>query len=121
MFRIPLQPADELRDSGRCRSGHLPVMSQSRDKSTLLSRAARLKRWVIATTSIWYAILIGAGMLLAGRSDYAEQRRERNFDWMLTWLASQPRREIVIVDVDARTLAAKGQWPWGRDTIALMI
>ena len=121
MFRIPLQPADELRDSGRGRSGHLPAMSQSRDKSTLLSRAARLKRWVIATTSIWYAILIGAGMLLAGRSDYAEQRRERNFDWMLTWLASQPSREIVIVDVDGRTLAAKGQWPWGRDTIALMI
>jgi adenylate cyclase len=96
-------------------------MFKSRDSSGLLSRAAQLKRWTVATTSIWYAILVGAGMLLAGRSDYAEQRRERNFDWMLTWLEPQQSAEIVVVDIDMRTLAAKGPWPWGRDRIASLM
>jgi adenylate cyclase len=96
-------------------------MPQSRDKSSLLARAIRLKRWTIATSSVWYAIVVGAGMLLAGRSEYAEQRRERNFDWMLTWLEPQPSREIVIVDIDSRTLTAKGPWPWGRDRIASLV
>lgn len=96
-------------------------MPQSRDKRTLLSRAIRLKRSAIATTSIWFAILVGVGMLLAGRSEYAEQRRERNFDLMLTSLKPQPSQEIVIVDIDSRTLAAKGPWPWGRDRIASLV
>jgi adenylate cyclase len=96
-------------------------MSQSRDKSSLLAYALRLKRWTVATSPIWYVILVSAAMLLAGRSEYAEQRRERNFDWMLTWLAPQPNHEVLIVDIDRRTLAAKGQWPWGRDQIAAMI
>ena len=93
-------------------------MSQPRDTSGLLSRAARLRRWAVATISTWLAILVGILMLLAGRSDFAEQRRERNFDLMLALLPRLPSPEIVIVDIDQRSLAAKGQWPWGRDKIA---
>jgi adenylate cyclase len=60
-------------------------------------------------------------MLLAGRSGFAEQRRERNFDLMLASLPQLHSPEIVIVDIDQRSLAAKGQWPWGRDKIASLI
>ena len=95
-------------------------MPQPRNTSGLLSRAVKLRRLAIATISTWLAIVIGILMLLAGRSDFAEQRRERNFDLML---ASLPRAnpEIVIVDIDQRSLAAHGQWPWGRDKIASLI
>ena len=96
-------------------------MSQPRDTSGLLSRAARLRRWAVATISTWLAILVGILMLLAGRSDFAEQRRERNFDLMLALLPRLPSPEIAIVDIDQRSLAAKGQWPWGRDKIASLI
>jgi len=95
-------------------------MPQPRDTSGLLSRAVRLRRWAVATISTWLAILVGVLMLLAGRSEFAEQRRERNFDLML---ASLPRAnpEIVIVDIDQRSLVAYGQWPWGRDKIASLV
>jgi adenylate cyclase len=96
-------------------------MPQPRETSGLLSRAVSLKRWTISTVSIWLAILIGVLMLLAGRSDFAEQRRERNFDLMLASVRQPPSPEIVIVDIDQRSLAAEGQWPWGRDKIASLI
>ena len=96
-------------------------MSPSRDIGKFLSRAAGLRRWATAWSSVWLAILIGVLMLLAGRSEFAEQRRERNFDLLLASRRLPPSSEIVIVDIDQRSLAAKGQWPWGRDKIAALI
>lgn len=96
-------------------------MFQSRDISGLLSRESRLRRWAIAWSSTWLAILIGVAMLLAGRSEFAEQRRERNFDLVLAFRPLPPSPEVFIVDIDQRSLAAKGQWPWGRDKIASLI
>jgi len=96
-------------------------MSPSRDIGKFLSRATRLRRWATAWSSVWLAILIGVLMLLAGRSEFAEQRRERNFDLLLASRHLPPSPEIVIVDIDQRSLAAKGQWPWGRDRIAALI
>jgi adenylate cyclase len=87
-------------------------MSPSRDIGKFLSRATRLRRWATAWSSVWLAILIGVLMLLAGRSEFAEQRRERNFDLLLASRRLPPSPEIVIVDIDQRSLAAKGQWPW---------
>ena len=96
-------------------------MSRRRDMSMLLSRAAGLKHLVIAGSSIWYALLIGIAMLLLGRSEPGEQRRERNFDLMLASLKHAPSDAIVIVDIDRQSLAAMGQWPWSRDKFALLI
>ena len=96
-------------------------MPQARQSNGLLSRVAGLRRQATATISIWFAILIGVLMLLAGRSEFAEQRRERNFDLMLATQPQPASPEIVIVDIDRRSLMAKGQWPWGRDQIAALI
>lgn len=99
-------------------------MSHWRDMSWLLPRAslfAGLKPRAIARSSVWPALLIAVLILLLARTSPAEQRRERIFDEMLAWLPRAPRPEIVIVDIDRPSLAARGSWPWGRDKIAALI
>ena len=35
--------------------------------------------------------------------------------------ASEPHPEVIILDVDEKSLARLGQWPWPRDTVASLI
>ena len=89
----------------------------------LRSRAALAwsKPTARAKSSVWPAVLVAALIFLLARTSPAEQRRERIFDAMLSWLSLAPRPEIVIVDIDRPTLAARGSWPWGRDKIASLV
>ncbi len=99
-------------------------MSHWRDTSWLRSRAslvAGLKPRAIARSSVWPALLVAALILLLARTSPAEQRRERIFDAMLAWLPRAASPQIVIVDIDRPSLAARGSWPWGRDKIAALI
>jgi adenylate cyclase len=91
------------------------------DESGWLARAAGLARRAVAATSVWPAFVVTALVLLVARTGPAEMRRERVFDLMLAWLPRSPSPEIVIVDIDRASLAARGAWPWGRDRIAALI
>jgi adenylate cyclase len=44
------------------------------------------------------------------------------YDQMLRWTGSTtPSDRVVIVDIDERSLASYGQWPWARDVIARLV
>jgi adenylate cyclase len=64
-------------------------------------------------------------LVLWSLGETREIQRERTFDTLLTWSAPlrsrpQPGR-LVIVDIDAESLAAFGAWPWRRDLLAKLI
>jgi adenylate cyclase len=66
---------------------------------------------------------IAAAALLALNQPASLARLDRAvYDAMLRWSPPKtPDPRIVIVDVDERSLAAVGQWPWRRDHIARLI
>src|SRR5262245_35718953 len=44
------------------------------------------------------------------------------YDHMLRWAGTRPPSDrVVIVDIDERSLARYGQWPWRRDVIARLV
>src|SRR5829696_32428 len=47
---------------------------------------------------------------------------DRVYDRMLRWSRSAPPQgNVIVVDVDQRSLLAVGQWPWRRDVIGRLI
>jgi len=72
------------------------------------------------------AYLIFAALQLAPPPDWLSLIRERGFDAVLTGdmrLRDLPpkRSRVVIVDIDRPTLAALGNWPWPRATMAHLV
>src|SRR5438477_6262202 len=62
--------------------------------------------------------------------DWLNILRERGFDAVLTGdlhlryrfaPADRPRVVVVVVDIDQRTIAALGDWPWPRETMAQLV
>jgi adenylate cyclase len=70
-----------------------------------------------------FALPVGVIALLAlGRPDYLTPLEYSAYDSILRWSARlPPDRRVVIVDVDERSLAAIGRWPWRRDVIGRLV
>ena len=72
------------------------------------------------------ACLIFVGFQLVAPPEWLSLIRERAFDAVLQCdlqLRDSPmgKPEVVVVDIDRRTLAALGNWPWPRATMARLV
>ncbi|MEZ5667861.1 MAG: CHASE2 domain-containing protein [Alphaproteobacteria bacterium] len=79
-----------------------------------------------ASLVIALALLLLAGLLVARALDATPIARLRmaGFDVMQRLAAAEPHDAggaVVILDIDERSLAAHGQWPWPRDRIAHLV
>jgi len=91
-----------------------------------MRRLRRLRRWFVRkfgfSRFVCLALLLGFAVLRVADPAPVEEIRVRTFD---TFQAIDPRvktiRPVTIVDVDERSLAKLGQWPWPRTYVADMI
>ena len=73
------------------------------------------------------ALLIGlsAGAIVAGFAQVADGPLARlantTFDLYQRWAPSPAASSVVIIDIDDRSIAALGQWPWPRTRLAALI
>ena len=91
-----------------------------------MKRLRRLRRWF--TRGFGYArlaclvLLVGFAILRILDPGPIRELRVRTFD---TFQLIDPRvkqiRPVTIVDIDEKSLAKLGQWPWSRTTIADMV
>jgi adenylate cyclase len=91
-----------------------------------MRRLRALRRWISRRIGyarlICLALLIGFAALRIADPPPIEELRVRTFD---TYQRIDPRkktiRPVTIVDIDEKSLAKLGQWPWSRTEIADMI
>ena len=91
-----------------------------------MKRLRRIRRWFARKFGfarlICLALLFGFAVLRVADPAPLQELRVRTFD---TFQAIDPRiktiRPVTIVDIDERSLAKLGQWPWPRTYIADMI
>src|SRR6202162_636459 len=91
-----------------------------------MKRLRALRRWFARRFGyarlVCLALLIGLAALRVADPAAIEELRVRTFD---TFQAIEPRKKtakpVVIVDIDEKSLAKFGQWPWPRTRIADLI
>src|SRR6202040_3666806 len=91
-----------------------------------MKRLKALRRWFARRFGyarlLCLALLIGLAALRIADPAPVEELRVRTFD---TFQRIDPRaktaRPVTIVDIDEKSLAKLGQWPWPRTRIADMI
>src|SRR5665213_2477992 len=91
-----------------------------------MKRLRRLRRWFARKFGyarlICLALLIGLAALRVADPAPVQELRVRVFD---TFQRIEPRvktvRPVTIIDIDEKSLAKFGQWPWPRTRIADMI
>ncbi len=91
-----------------------------------MKRLRALRRWFARRFGyarlVCLALLIGLAALRIADPAAIEELRVRTFD---TFQAVEPRKKtakpVVIVDIDEKSLAKLGQWPWPRTRIADLI
>lgn len=77
--------------------------------------------------SKWLALLLLQGLLLGLIGFFPEKARELEApleDWRVRLLQPQTQQldsRIALIDIDDRTLAQEGRWPWSRERIAVLI
>jgi adenylate cyclase len=80
------------------------------------------ERWLPVTLSlvvVLLAVLRASGYIGIGLIDRLELI---TYDWRaVASLQKGQDPRVVIVDIDERSLAAEGRWPWGRDTMSLLV
>jgi len=80
------------------------------------------ERWLPVALSlaiVLFAIARAAGYVQVGLIDRLELI---TYDWrVLAGLQSGTDPRVVIVDIDERSLAREGRWPWSRDTLAKLV
>lgn len=67
------------------------------------------------------ALILGIAIVTLTWSDAAWRLDRWLYDACLNWLAQPASADIVIVEVDQRSLAALGRWPWPRDVHAKLL
>src|SRR5262249_8514429 len=71
---------------------------------------------------ICLALLLGFAVLRALDPPPVQELRLRTFDmFQLIDPRDKPARPVTIIDIDDKSLAKRGQWPWSRSVIADMI
>src|ERR1700754_1934282 len=91
-----------------------------------MKRLRLLRRWFARKFGfdrlVCLALLIGLALLRIVDPAPVEELRDRTFD---TFQSLKPRakaaRPVTIVDIDEKSLAKLGQWPWPRTSLADLI
>ena len=82
------------------------------------SKASIRLRWL--AWLIWVAILAFSGWLESTALGKSLEQSMNNWHWRLGAVV-QPDSRFVLVDIDERSLAIEGGWPWSRSQIANLI
>ena len=88
-----------------------------------------LLRWSVVTVSLVVTLSLAGYHLFSAQTDYGSFIRRLDYlfyDWrynLALKYKQYPRSaaNIVIVDIDERSLKTEGRWPWSRDKIALLV
>jgi adenylate cyclase len=68
---------------------------------------------------------LGAGVIVAGAAQVADgplaRLADTTFDLYQRWAPAPAASSVVVVDIDDRSIAALGQWPWPRTRLAALI
>jgi adenylate cyclase len=85
------------------------------------SNARAAGRWLVLLCGVVPALLTVA--LALARPALLTQLDRRVYDGFLRALPASPqdRSRVTVVDIDERSLAAIGQWPWSRDVVARLV
>lgn len=94
---------------------------------TLLKRHAL--RGTVILISVFITLSLASYHLLQAQSDYNSFIKRLDYlfyDWRYNLLLDDERfpranETIIIVDIDEKSLAEEGRWPWPRDKIALLV
>lgn len=86
-------------------------------------------RWSVVAISIFITLSLAGYHLVQAQSDQNSFIKRLDFlfyDWRYNLFLDEnrfPRADanIVIVDIDERSLEEQGRWPWSRDKIAVMV
>jgi CHASE2 domain-containing sensor protein len=78
-------------------------------------------RWLVLLSGIAPALLTVA--LAVWRPPFLTQIDRRAYDGLVRALPASPQdsSRVTVIDIDERSLAAIGQWPWSRDIIARLV
>ncbi len=77
-------------------------------------------RMVALVVLIWLAVVVCAGWFAGSAVGHAMARSVENWAWQLSARAT-PDQRFVFVDIDERSLAIEGGWPWARTRVADLI
>ena len=78
------------------------------------------KSWLRIIVAIILSVLLGSSYLLLPQTFFSLDNRLRDFLFVLH--GPQPvSSDIVIIDIDEKSLAQEGQWPWSRHRVAQLI
>ncbi len=85
------------------------------------SNARAPGRWLVLLCGVVPALLTVA--LALARPALLTQLDRRVYDGFLRGLPASPQdsSRVTVVDIDERSLAAVGQWPWSRDIVARLV
>jgi adenylate cyclase len=85
-----------------------------------MTGAGTRKTWAGVATG--FAVLLGLLMLRGYDPPLLQYLRNAGFDQLQRiWPREQPNLPVRIVDIDERSLAELGQWPWSRKVLARMV
>jgi len=85
-----------------------------------MTGAGTRKTWAGVATG--FAVLLGLLMLRGYDPPLLQYLRNAGFDQLQRiWPRDQPDLPVRIVDIDERSLAELGQWPWSRKVLARMV
>lgn len=68
-------------------------------------------------------ITLGVGLLISLSNFFHEHPLELFFydRWVKSQLISEPEKRVLLVDIDEKSIAELGSWPWSRSTIAELV
>jgi adenylate cyclase len=86
-------------------------------------------RWTVVTVSIFITLSLAGYHVFQAQADYNSFIKRLDFlfyDWRFNLMLDEdrfPRAEenIIIVDIDEKSLQDEGRWPWSRDKMATMV
>lgn len=81
-----------------------------------------MKKKAIVGASTWLGLLLLLGILYTYAPNTFSSIEKNVRDLFFTSRGSiTPTEKVIIVDIDEKSLAALGQWPWGRNTVSQLI
>ncbi len=84
---------------------------------------SRLKnKWIPVLSSILILLVFLAHVSDLLRWSFLDQLENHAYDARLVFsMPNTVDNDVVIVDIDERSLAVEGRWPWGRDRMSVMV
>jgi adenylate cyclase len=79
-------------------------------------------RWIPITISLVAVVLVVARAAGLVPGTFIDRLEFITYDWrVLAGLESRIDPRVIIVDIDEKSLAAEGRWPWSRDLMARLL